>query len=208
MANVNLAYFLEDLKHLQIIPELVKRIAEEEGFSPVMISHDVRNAQGGSKAIKVLKGYIRDLKRERAKHYDLLIIGWDANCYGYNVQKRKLEKIIPNMPQIACSCFAIPNPHIERWLILDQKAFSNVVGITAPQIPSSKCDRDYYKNLINQAFRKEGLSPNIGGFQYASDIVREMDLDLACNRENNFKKFHDGIKDFFKKVKAESAKGC
>ena len=48
--------------------------------------------------------------------------------------------------------YAIPDPHIERWLLLDSAAFKKVLdkGCSAP---TQKCERGLYKRLLLQAVR-------------------------------------------------------
>ena len=50
---------------------------------------------------------------------DLLIVGRDANCQGYLKRGRNWSR----PPHCGCPVvYAIPDPHIERWLLLDSAA--------------------------------------------------------------------------------------
>ena len=70
---------------------------------------------------------------------------------------------------------AIPDPHIERWLLLDSSAFKTVLG-KGCDAPNQKCSRDRYKQLLIEAMKNADVSPLLGGIEHAEDIVNAMDL--------------------------------
>ncbi len=51
---------------------------------------------------------------------DLFIVATDANCRGYTERKREIDLAIEKFKEI--TIYAIPDPHIERWLLLDSLA--------------------------------------------------------------------------------------
>jgi hypothetical protein len=57
----------------------------------------------------------------------------------------------------------VPDPHIERWLLLDSQAFKEVLhrGCSAPD---QKCDRDRYKLLLDEAVRAAEVEPLLGAW--------------------------------------------
>ena len=77
-------------------------------------------------------------------------MGRDANCQGYLKRRQELEPAVEY-----CGCkvvYAIPDPHIERWLLLDSAAFKAVLG-RGCDAPKQKCERKRYKRLLLDAVR-------------------------------------------------------
>ncbi|MCW5968029.1 MAG: hypothetical protein KIT57_05915 [Blastocatellales bacterium] len=70
---------------------------------------------------------------------------------------------------------AVPDPHLERWLLIDSGAFKKVLG-KGCQAPDQKCERDRYKKLLLNAICNAGRTPLIGGLEHTEDIVNAMDL--------------------------------
>ena len=79
----------------------------------------------------------------------------------------------------------MPDPHIERWLLLDAAAFKAVLNRGCSP-PDQKCEKGRYKSLLRDAVRAAGVTPPLGGIEYAEDIVREMDLDSAARTDQSF----------------------
>lgn len=88
---------------------------------------------------------------------------------------------------------AVPDPHVERWLLLDGAAFKAVFG-QGCDAPDRKCDRDRYKQRLVEAIRGTGVTPSVGGIEYAEDIVRAMDVDRAMQADRSFARFVDGLR--------------
>jgi hypothetical protein len=120
----------------------VERIAKEESFTPDNLIHDIRSARGGSKIINDFKEFIKSLKTY-ISDFDLLVVAVDGNCKGYQERKKQLEYPLKSTPSLEERVvFAVPDPHIERWYILDQKAFKYGVGINkSPMLPPYKCKK-------------------------------------------------------------------
>ena len=91
-------------------------------------------------------------------------------------------------PPTRCAVIAIPDPHIERWLMLDSNAFKTVFGGCC-DAPDQKCERDRYKRLLLQAIRKTGIFPSLGGIEYAEDVVAAVDIDKAASADASFGHF-------------------
>ena len=83
---------------------------------------------------------------------------------------------------------AIPDPHIERWLLVDSAAFKAVLGVGC-EAPDPKCQRDRYKRLLREAIQKAGINPSLGGIEYAADIVAEMDFTHVPHPDESLAKF-------------------
>ena len=81
---------------------------------------------------------------------------------------------------------AIPDPHIERWLLLDGAAFKAVFG-TGCDAPDLKCERNHYKRQLMDAIQSAGTTPRLGGIEYAEEIVQHMNLDRVARLDRVFR---------------------
>jgi hypothetical protein len=167
----SLALFVEDFAHETFLKALVQRLAEEYHQEVTFQPYSVRGGSG--KVVKELREFLRDLQRGRRQMPDLIIVGRDANCQGHLKQRQQLELVAER-----CSCgvvYAIPDPHIERWLLLDSSAFKAVLG-RGCAAPQTKCERRRYKRLLLEAIRATGVTPLLGGIEYTEALVNAMDL--------------------------------
>lgn len=179
-----IALFAEDYAHRLIIQPLVNRVIDEHGVTARLTW---RNAVGGhGKVVQELGAYLRDLNRQRVPWPDLLVVATDANCIGLNDRVRDINRHVPTAP--APVVLAVPDPHVERWLLLDGAAFKTAVG-QGCDAPDQKCNRNRYKERLIDAVLGAGITPNLGGLEYAEDIIREMDLDRAAQADKSFARF-------------------
>ena len=186
------AIFVEDYAHVQVIGALVERIAGECNF---LVRLDWRNAvRGYGEVAAQLRNYLRDLGHQGGPWPDLIIIAADANCKGLNERRREMN--VANAP--APMVLAIPDPHIERWLLLDGAAFKAVFG-KGCEAPDQKCDRDRYKQLFIEAILAAGHLPHLGGIEYAKDIVLNMDIHRAAGADRSFRRFVEDLFNTFRK---------
>ncbi len=186
-----IALFGEDFAHQEIIGALVRRIADEAG---VAVRLDWRSATGGRPLLaKEFERFLRDLERQSGPSPDLVVIATDANCVGLNQREREIPARSLAFPVAT----AIPDPHVERWLLLDGAAFKAVFGAGC-DAPDMKCARDRYKEQLIQAMRNAGVAPSLGGIEYAADIVRQMDLERAAQADRSFKRFTDALRSAFR----------
>jgi hypothetical protein len=193
----NVLYFLEDRAQEGFIKALVNRIVQDLPLPAESLRHDIRSARGGSTVIPEFEKFMKDSIRLSPSDISLLVISIDGNCKGYNNRVRQLKKYINEThPLIDKIAFAIPDPHIERWYILDQRAFKNGVGVdSAPQMPPYKCDKEYYKNLLRQALIDCGINSLFGGSEYAENIVKSIEsLESLLHQDNSFKNFVEDVK--------------
>ena len=72
---------------------------------------------------------------------------------------------------------AIPEPYIERWLLLDSAAFKQVLGKGCSAPAQQKSDHALYKRLLEEAVKNAGFVPFIGGMEHAEDLVNAMNLE-------------------------------
>lgn len=186
MPDKTIAAFGEDNAHRQVIGALIARVAAELSLS---VEVDWRNARHGhGRVVAEVGEYLRDVKAQRQR-VDLIVIATDANCKGPVERSRQ----IPINDSPAPVVLAIPDPHIERWLLLDGAAFKAVLG-QGCQAPDRKCERDRYKTLLIQAISNAGVVPSLGGIEFAEDIIREMDLVRAAAADASLRQFLDTLR--------------
>ncbi len=194
-------YFLEDCAQEGFIKALVNRTAQDMEIPINSITHDIRSARGGSTVIQEFNKFMKDMTQIRSSEVDLLIVAIDGNCKGYRGRIRQLEKNVDQSHPIKDKIvWAIPDPHIEHWYLMDQRAFKNGVGINkSPEMPPYKCKKDYYKNLLRQALVEADISSLLGGAEYAEDIVNNMkSLDSLFSRNAGFQNFIEDLRNHFR----------
>ena len=137
-----------------------------------------------------LNDYLRALRQQREPLPDLIAAATDANCKGLNERMREVSNPNAQMPP---TVLAIPDPHVERWLLLDGAAFKTVLG-QGCRAPDRKCDRDRYKQRLVEAIQAAGVEPILGGIEYAEDIIRHLDIDRAARADTSFRRFVDALR--------------
>ena len=199
---MRILYFLEDRAQEGFIKALVQRIAEEEAIPIDMLDHDIRSSRYGSpRVIRQLKNFLRDTIKTVHSEVDLLVVAVDGNCKGHADRIKQLEKLIkPTHPFKNKAVYAVPDPHIERWYLTDQKAFRDAVGLKkAPDLVPYKCKKAYYKQIVNQALKQSNVTSLLGAAEYAEKIVDNIEnLDLLANENAGFKKFREDLRVMFK----------
>jgi hypothetical protein len=168
----NIALFVEDYGHEQYINALIHRILDEKNISHTIVPVNVRGGTG--RTLSELKEYFKDVKRNKKTRPDLIVVAIDSNCKGLNNKKAMIDKKTPKdlfIPIIK----AVPDPHIERWMLLDSHAFLSVFG-KGCSAPTTKCDKDRYKTALYNAILDSGVVPLLGGMEYAEKIVAVSDL--------------------------------
>lgn len=131
-----------------------------------------------------LERYLRDLRTQGSPWPHLIVVATDTNCQGFRERVRRIDPENPPAPVV----LAVPDPHVERWLLLDGAAFRQVFGHGC-DAPDRKCSRNRYKDLLIAAIRAAGHTPLLGGIEYAEDIVRNMDIDRAARADDAFDRF-------------------
>lgn len=183
--------FVEDGFHEAFLQALVIRIARERG-SPIELQ--IRSNSGGFPRMKTnLTTFLRDYKRDRHPMPDLVIVGADTNCTGIAERRKELGSALQPHPELQERvCYALPDPHIERWMLLDPEAFKRVFskGCT---LPKTKCAKGEYKRLLQREIREAGIRPILGGQEFAKEIIEEMDLKMVCRAEPSLDQFVDCV---------------
>lgn len=58
-----------------------------------------------------------------------------------------------------------------------------------------------YKELLLVAMKEAGVSPPLGGLEYAEGIVKEVDFERIASKDCSFKKFYNDLHVKFKEWK-------
>ena len=180
--TLEVSLFVEDLAHQYVIGALVQRVADDIGIGVRM---EWRNAVGGhGKVAQTFKQYLRDIDRQGPPAPSFVVVATDANCKGYTARSKEIGGEAAKVEIVR----AIPDPHVERWLLLDGAAFKKIFG-KGCDAPDQKCQRDRYKELLRQAIQAAGKTHAFGGIEYAEDLVAKMDLDRAARADRSLKRF-------------------
>ncbi len=110
----------------------------------------------------------------------------DANCHGYLKRRGDLDGKTGDLKDVLIR--AIPDPHIERWLLLDGEAFKDVVG-RGCKAPDEKCEKQRYKKLRAKAVLDAGIQPLLGGVEYAEELADKINVQRACDHDVSFNRF-------------------
>lgn len=192
-----IALFVEDFGHEEFLNALLQRVAEEHGIEVHIKAYSVRHGHG--KVITELKKYLRDLRRHKANLLDLVVVATDANCKGLNERQKEIIHAATR-DDVAIPIrmiYAIPDPHIERWLLIDSAAFKEVFG-KGCRAPDQKCEKNRYKQLLLNAIREAGITPPLGGLEYSSDIVKALDLKRMEQADESLGKFLKDLQALFR----------
>ncbi|WP_133510929.1 hypothetical protein [Candidatus Thiosymbion oneisti] len=180
-----IAAFGEDFAHQEVIGALIEWVATEQDMEVRMDWRNVRHGYG--QVVRELKEYLRDLKRQ-GNLPDLLVVGTDANCRGLSERTRQIPVAESPVPAV----LAIPDPYIERWLLLDGAAFKAALGHGC-RAPDRKCARDRYKQALINAILEADITPSLGGIEFAEYIIQAMDLDRAASADPSLRRFLDSL---------------
>jgi hypothetical protein len=198
-AKYIIAYFLEDIGQEAIIPPLVRRLIREAGKPAETFEHLILNARGG-RSISSYQNFLADAKRRKHLPADLLIVGSDGNCKGFATRRDEIKAVVAN-PPYPIVVTAVPDPHVERWYLLDPSALSSAAGIPKiPALPAHKCDKNYYKQLLRSAFYDSPIIPPLGGTEYGPLVADEMDLYAAGKADHGLAEFVGGVKSWLKRL--------
>ena len=182
-----IALFVEDHAHRVIVGALVERIVQESG---VAVRPQWRSATGGhGRVVQQLERYLRDLRVQGSPWPDLIVVATDANCQGFRERVRRVGPQDAPAPVV----LAVPDPHVERWLLLDGAAFKAVFG-QGCEASDRKCSRNRYKDMLIAAIRAAGRTTYLGGFESAEDIIRHMDIDRATRSDTSFRSLVDDLR--------------
>jgi Domain of unknown function (DUF4276) len=198
----NISLFVEDRGHEVFLTALISRLAK---YYRVTVKTEFSNARGGyGKAISKLKSYINDLLDDQEDVPDLLIVAIDGNCKGFSERKQEIESVTRGFS--GQPIYAIPDPHIERWLLLDSAAFKKVLG-KGCSAPTQKCERGLYKRLLREAVQKAGVIPFLDGIEYTEELVNAMNLEYLERTEESLGKLLKELRQKFQEWEQADHKG-
>lgn len=188
--------FVEDFAQERFLKTLVERLASQ---ARVPLALRVRSAQGGAGRVLVhLKHFAASWEAGREDSPAGLIVAVDANCQGYTRRRDLLDRQAGELKPWVIH--AIPDPHVERWLLLDSEAFKQVVG-RGCQAPDDKCEKHRYKRLLAEAIRASGVQPLLGGVEYAEELAESIDVQRACDHDVSFNRFVQELRSWFNRLK-------
>lgn len=188
MDNCKILFFLEDNAQESFIPPLVERLIIDIGGNIDNYDLQVLSARGGG-SIRAYKDFIKLAKKGRHPSADLLIVGSDGNCNGFNKRRQQLLDASKGVPFLSVIP-AVPDPHIERWYLLDNSALAAASGIPVQAVPPTiKCDKNHYKQMLKDVFYRNNLLPPLGGTEYGPLVTKTMDLYAAGNIDHALRDF-------------------
>ena len=192
------AILCEDEAQFRLIRELVLRRFREKNAGERELSVDRPSARG-SGVSEVFKMYLKAVSKDITLRYDLYVLAKDGNKKGYAKIRKDFEEALSKdfgdrggypFPLV----MAIPDPHVERWYLLDQKALQKASGAAgAPDLPPLSKRKDYYKRMLREYLGDNGIRPQFGGAEYGEDIAAAMDIELAMTRDDSFKRFIEDL---------------
>ena len=188
-----IALFVEDYGHATVLQALLRRLQQE--FSVPVTVREL-SAQGGHGQVETeFRQFVHDVNRFASRVPDLIILATDANCEGFRDRKKRMQQVAGSLSDRIVYC--IPDPHLERWLLLDSAAFKKVIGAGC-KAPDLKCNRDRYKRLLAEAIIAAGQTPILGGLEHADDLINHMQIEKMAQREASFGDLMNGLKMHFR----------
>ena len=191
MRNINL--FVEDAAHEDFLNALVQRLANDYNIKVSIKAYSVRRGHG--MVVRELKQYLQDLHRNKDNLPDLVIVGTDSNCTRILEREKEINQITSDLTDIVVSM--IPDPHIERWLLLDSEAFKTVFGKGRPT-PDQKCERGRYKHMLLNAIYDATRVPPLDGMERMEELVKSMDLRHMEQNDRSVQRFLSALRRQFK----------
>ena len=170
-------FFVEDSFHEEYLTALLRRFSTDRNIPIEILPYSARG--GITRMHHEFKEFLRDVKKDRATLPDAILVATDANCKGYTQRKRKMEKVTEKLDPIRdLVVYAIPDPHIEKWMMVDPNAFLAVFGLGC-NLPAYKCEKGRYKQLLAESIHNAGIQAPLGGREFAADVIQHMDLPFA-----------------------------
>jgi hypothetical protein len=171
--------FAEDFGHEKFLTALIKRIAASADIECKLVKISVRGGHG--KVLTELNQYLRDKKASFDLHY--LTVAVDANKRGRNETIREIDSIAEKHQLKDYIIHAVPEPHIERWMMIDGAAFKQVFG-RGCDAPDQEFGKARYKKLLLERIQDAGIDPFLGGMEFADDIATNINLQIRNNNRD------------------------
>jgi hypothetical protein len=185
--------FFEDVAHERFIKTIVERAGQEIGIRTEV---SMRNATHGSRVWRELEQCLKDIQKGVEPMPDVLVVVIDGNCQKRTRVSERIRTLASryDFPDERVVC-AIPDPHIERWYLEDQKALVQVIPNAEPRKIRYKCERDRYKRVLMETIRKAGIEPLLGGAEYGDEIAWTLD---PRRLDRSFRNFWDELRRILK----------
>lgn len=106
------------------------------------------------------------------------------------------DEVLAYPPLQPLTSYCIPDPHVERWMLVDPHAFHQVFG-RGCTLPATKGAKDEYRRLLRREIRESGIESLLGGEEFAEDIVDHMDLERVEMQEASLGHFLRSLKSRF-----------
>ena len=137
----DISLFGEDAGHEAVLKALLARLSKDYN---VRARVRTLSATGGiTRVHHELSVYLKDIDRGKISVPDMIVLATDSNCKGYNDRRQEMQRVVEPYPALVnIVVYAIPDPHIERWLLTDATAFRSVLG-RGCNLPQHKCQKDY-----------------------------------------------------------------
>jgi hypothetical protein len=174
---------VEDSAQELFLRPLIERLAAE---NKVLIHIRIKSARGGlTRVLEQLQDLQQDCSLGVVTRPDCVVVAVDSNCRGFIERRDAIDQRAGSIKDLIIH--AIADPHIERWYLLDGRAFKAAVG-KGYRAPDAKCEKDRYNRLLAEAVTDAGVSPLLGGVEYAKDIVGALNIERAAASDPAFGK--------------------
>ena len=184
--------FAEDIAHEKLLVEVIRRVVLEETEGAVRFQ--IRSARGGhAKSIDEFRTYQRTSTKGHLKsNSDLVVVAIDSNCSTFSQTRAEIEQATQDQfkHKLVPAC---PDPHVERWYMADPDSFYEIIG-HRPVLGSAKCERSYYKHILQTAIREAGHPQPLGGIEFAAELAGAMNLYRAGKADASLKAFLDDLR--------------
>lgn len=191
--------FVEDVAQERFLTALLKRMAADRS---VPLTVRVRSARGGfARVLGQLEEFANAVEKGQDTLPDGLVVSVDANCRGFLERRRAVQARAGRLFEFIMP--AIPDPHIERWYLLDGEAFRAALG-RGCRAPDAKCEKERYKRLLNAAVLESGVQPLLGGVEYAEDIVNEYHIQRVADVDESFGRLVGDIRNWLNRQQQET----
>lgn len=202
MNELRVDLFAEDIAHEKLLVGLIERVAREEGIT--VWRPQIRSARGGhAKVISEFRTYQHSLTKGYVNSSsDLVVVAIDSNCTTFSQTRAEIEQETQDQFKhlIVPAC---PDPHIERWYMADPDSFYRIVG-HRPVLAQKKCERGYYKHILQTAIREAGHPQPLGGVEFAAELAEAMNLYQAGKADVSLKAFLDDLRAALRNLARES----
>src|SRR5690348_2477165 len=131
--RVNL--IVEDSAHELFLRPMIIRLGKERNVTPFI--NTISAVGGRPRVLEATRIFETTNKALGEGLPDSLIVATDGNCVGFVARRNEVTGVL-SQRLVEFATPAVPDPHIERWLLADPEAFRAAVGLGV-QPPQRKC---------------------------------------------------------------------